>query len=89
MKKDPISENYFLEISSPGIDRPLKNDKDLKKSIGKDIEISLYKSVDGQKKLTGKLLNYDDDSIDIEYENLEQASIERSVISKINLAVNF
>ena len=88
-EKDPISENYFLEISSPGIDRPLKNDKDLKKSIGKDIEISLYKSVDGQKKLTGKLLNYDDDSIDIEYENLEQASIERSVISKINLAVNF
>lgn len=88
-EKDPISENYFLEISSPGIDRPLKNDKDLARSIGKDIEMSLYKSVDGQKKLTGKLLNYNDDNIFIEYENSMQASIERSVISKINLAVNF
>ncbi len=88
-EKDPISENYFLEVSSPGIDRPLKNDKDLKRSIGKDIEMSLYKMIDGKKKLTGKLLNYDDDNIYVEYENSEERSIERNVISKINLAVNF
>ena len=88
-EKDPISENYFLEVSSPGIDRPLKNDKDLKRSIGKDIEISLYKAIDEKKKLTGKLLNYDDDNIYIEYEDSKEVSIERNVISKINLAVNF
>lgn len=88
-RKDPISENYFLEISSPGIDRPLKNDKDLERNIGKDVEINLYKAIDGKKMLTGKLLKYDEDNIYIESSSLEEESIERSVISKINLAVNF
>ena len=88
-RKDPISENYFLEISSPGIDRPLKNDKDLERNIGKDVEINLYKAIDGKKMLTGKLLKYDEDNICIESTSLEEESIERSVISKINLAVNF
>lgn len=88
-EKDPISENYFLEVSSPGIDRPLKNDKDLKRSIGKDIEISLYKAIKGKKKLTGKLLNYDDENIYIKDEDSTEQTIERSIISKINLAVNF
>lgn len=88
-EKDPIVENYFLEISSPGIDRPLKNDKDLKRSIGKDVEVNLYKAIDDTKMITGKLLNYDDENIYIEYGNLEEKSIDRSVISKINLAVNF
>lgn len=88
-EKDPISENYFLEISSPGIDRPLKNDRDLKRSIGKDVEVNLYKTIEDTKMLTGKLLNYDDENIYIEEENSKEKSIERSVISKINLAVNF
>ena len=88
-EKDPISENYFLEVSSPGIDRPLKNDKDLKRSIGKDVEISLYKTIDGKKKLTGKLLNFDDENIYIEDEDSKEKAIERRVMSKINLAVNF
>lgn len=88
-EKDPIQDNYFLEVSSPGIDRPLKNDKDLKRSIGKDVEISLYKAVDGKKKLTGQLLNYDDENIYIKNEDSIESTIERNVISKINLAVNF
>ena len=88
-EKDPIQDNYFLEVSSPGIDRPLKNDKDLKRSIGKDVEISLYKAVEGKKKLTGQLLNYDDDNIYIKSEDSDESTIERNVISKINLAVNF
>lgn len=88
-EKDPISENYFLEVSSPGIDRPLKNDKDLKRSIGKDIEINLYKAIEEKKRLTGRLLNYDDQNIYIEDEDSEEKTIERTIISKINLAVNF
>lgn len=88
-EKDPIPDNYFLEVSSPGIDRPLKNDKDLKRSIGKDVEISLYKAVDRKKKLTGQLLNYDDENIYIKNEDSIESTIERNVISKINLAVNF
>lgn len=87
--KDPISENYFLEVSSPGLDRPLKNDKDLKRSIGKDVELNLYKTVDGNKKLTGKLLKYDDEKIYIEDTDNSEKDVDRSIISKINLAVNF
>lgn len=88
-REDPISENYFLEISSPGIDRPLKNDKDLQRSIGKDVEISLYKSSEGKKKLIGKLLNFDEENIYIEDEDSKEISIEKNIISKINLAVIF
>lgn len=88
-EKDPITENYFLEISSPGIDRPLKNDKDFDRSIGKDVEINLYKAVESKKKLTGKLVKYDDDNIYIEDEDSNEKTIERNIISKINLAVNF
>ena len=88
-EKDPISENYFLEVSSPGIDRPLKNDSDLKRNIDKDIEISLYKAIEGNKKLIGKLLRFNDENIYIEDKDLKEKAIERNIISKINLAINF
>ena len=87
--KDPISDNYFLEVSSPGLDRPLKNDSDLKRSIGKDVELNLYKAIDGDKKLIGKLLKYDDEKIYIEDTDNSEKAVDRSVISKVNLAVNF
>ena len=46
-KDDPITSAYYLEVSSPGLDRHLKTDKDLKRNIGKDIIVNLYKSYDG------------------------------------------
>ncbi len=56
---DPIEGSYYLEVSSPGLDRPLKTDKDLKRNIGKEIEISLYKNIDGKKKnLREELLDF-------------------------------
>lgn len=88
-EKDPIEENYFLEVSSPGLDRPLKNEKDFKRSLGKDVELNLYKSLDGSKKIIGKLLSFDEDNFYIEDENLEKITIDRSVVSKINLAIIF
>lgn len=88
-EKDPIEENYFLEVSSPGLDRPLKNDKDLERSIGRDIEISLYKQINGKKKYTGKLVKFDDDNIFISDEKDEEIQLKREIISKINLAIKF
>ncbi len=88
-EKDPIEDNYFLEVSSPGLDRTLKNDKDLERSIGKDIEISLYKQIDGKKKYTGKLIKFDDKSIFFSDEKKEEIQINRDIISKINLAIKF
>jgi len=85
-EKDPIEDNYFLEVSSPGLDRPLKKDKDLAQNIGNDVEVSLYKAINGRKKLPGKLIDFNSDSISIEDDSLEKIHIERSLISKINLA---
>lgn len=86
---DPIEESYYLEVSSPGLDRPLKNNKDLKRNIGRDLEISLYKSVNGKKKYIGQLLDYTDDFIIIKEDDINDRKLEREIISKIKLAVKF
>ena len=52
-KKDPIKDNYFLEVSSPGLDRPLKKEKDFIRYAGRDVEIKLYKPLNGTKQLEG------------------------------------
>lgn len=88
-KKDPIEDNYFLEVSSPGLDRPLKNNQDLERSIEKDIEVSLYKQLNKKKKLIGKLLKFDDENIFIKDEKNDEVQITREIISKINLAIKF
>ncbi len=87
-KEDPIETAYYLEVSSPGLDRPLKTDKDLKRSLGKDIEISLYKPLDNRKKYEGKLMDFTEEKIVIEVnENLIE--IPKDAISVIKLAFKF
>ncbi|NLV75558.1 MAG: ribosome maturation factor RimP [Tissierellia bacterium] len=86
---DPIEGSYYLEVSSPGLDRPLKTDKDLKRNIGKEIEISLYKNIDGKKKFTGELLDFSEIDITIMEENQEKRAIQRDAISNIKLVVKF
>lgn len=55
-KEDPIKEHYMLEISSPGLDRALKKDRDFVREKGKEVELKLYKSQDGRKEYDGKLI---------------------------------
>ncbi len=86
---DPIEENYFLEVSSPGIDRPLKTDDDFKRALNEDVEINLYKAVDGIKRYEGKLMDYDDESFTIEVDKIGEIKLDKNVVSKINLAVKF
>lgn len=60
----PQLESYdydFLEVSSPGIDRPLKKDRDFERAMGMEVELRLFKAVDGQKEFTGELVGYDKD----------------------------
>ena len=87
-EKDPIPENYFLEVSSPGLDRPLKNNRDLERNIGKDVEIGTYAPVDGRKNFVGELISFDDEEIIIK-ESEELIKLKRKDISKINLAIIF
>ena len=59
-KEDFIDESYILEVSSPGLGRPLKKEKDFKRSMGEQVEIKLYRAVDRQKDFTGALAAYDE-----------------------------
>ena len=62
----PQLEDYdydFLEVSSPGIDRPLKKDRDFERSLGLEVELKLFKAVDGQKEFTGELVGYDKETV--------------------------
>ena len=62
----PQLESYdydLLEISSPGIDRPLKKDRDFERAMGMEVELRLFKAVDGQKEFTGELVGYDKENV--------------------------
>ena len=83
---DPIKEQYYLEVSSPGIDRPFKKESDFEENINKEVEVSLYRSIEGNKRFLGKLVKKDKDTITIEVSN-KQLIIETKNISKINKAV--
>ncbi|QUI22987.1 ribosome maturation factor RimP [Vallitalea pronyensis] len=87
--KDPIKEPYILEVSSPGLDRPLKKDKDFARSLGEKVEVKLYKSINKQKEFIGILKSYDDDHIILEMENGEDMSFLRTDIAIIRLAILF
>lgn len=86
---DPIKEAYYLEVSSPGLDRPLKNDKDLKRNIGKDVEIGLYKEFEGKKTYDGILKNFTKDSILILDNKDDTISIPREIVSIVKLTIKF
>ena len=63
---DPITQNYFLEVSSPGAERPLKKAKDFEKAIGKNVFIKTYEPIDGEKGFEGELLYYDGQTVKVE-----------------------
>ena len=88
-ENDPFKEAYYLEVSSPGLDRPLKTDKDLKRNLGKDIEIKLYKTSNERKSYEGKLENYNNSEIIILDEMNNKIEIPKELISIIKLAIKF
>ncbi|MDD6050223.1 MAG: ribosome maturation factor RimP [Clostridiales bacterium] len=62
----PQLESYdydFLEVSSPGVDRPLKKDRDFERALGLEVELHLFKAIEGQKVFTGELAGYDKDEV--------------------------
>lgn len=88
-ENDFIPDAYILEVSSPGLGRQLKKDKDFKRSIGEDVEIKLYKSINKQKEFEGTLTAFDEETITIAFEDGEQMVINRSDIAMIRLAIHF
>lgn len=86
--KDPIKENYLLEVSSPGLDRVLKKEKDFIRYNGRDVDIQLFKPIDGKKQYTGSLQGYSDEVITIQ-EQEERIDLERAAIAQIRLHLDF
>ncbi|MBQ5590284.1 MAG: ribosome maturation factor RimP [Clostridia bacterium] len=81
---DPIKDAYFLEVSSPGLNRELLKPEHFERFIGSNIAVKLYKPFNKQKEFIGKLINYENGEVVIEY-NDEQLSFSKSDISKVNL----
>lgn len=63
---DPIPHNYFLEVSSPGAERPLKKEKDYQNAIGKNVFIKTYEPIDGEKAFEGILTDYNGETVTVE-----------------------
>ncbi|WP_461200465.1 ribosome maturation factor RimP [Anoxybacillus sp. TBDG-1] len=63
---DPIPHNYFLEVSSPGAERPLKKTKDFERAVGKNIYVKTYEPIDGQKEFEGLLTAFDGQTVTVE-----------------------
>lgn len=88
-EKDFIDDSYILEVSSPGLGRPLKKEKDFKRSLGEQVEIKLYRAVDRQKDFAGVLVSYDENTVTIRYEDGEESTFNRKDIALIRLAFDF
>ena len=88
-KEDFIQDSYILEVSSPGLGRPLKKEKDFARSIGKDVEIRLYKALNKSKEYTGILKAYDKESVTIRMEDGSDLVFSKADIALIRLALDF
>lgn len=88
-EKDFISESYILEVSSPGLGRPLKKEKDFARSVGSEVELKLYRALNKQKDFTGVLESYDKDTVTIRMEDETEMVFNRSDLALIRLAFDF
>ncbi len=88
-ENDLIEQNYYLEVSSPGIDRELITDNHCKTYIGSLVDIKLYKALDGKKEITVKLKDIDNKKYYVIDEYEKEIEIDKSGVAKIKLAVIF
>lgn len=88
-QKDFIDDSYILEVSSPGLGRPLKKERDFARSIGAEVVIRTYRMVEGRKEFTGVLEKYDSESVTVSYEDGTKQNFDRKEIALIRLAFDF
>ena len=82
-REDYIEEAYYLEISSPGLTRPLKKAKDYDRNIGRPVDIKLFRAVEGCKEFTAILASYTDDTVCVTLEDGKELTIAKKNISLI------
>ena len=87
-EEDPIADSYVMCVSSPGLDRPLKRERDFGKALGKAVDIRLYTKLNGRKELSGVLTGWDDDSVSISDKG-EEMVLKRENIAMVRLHIDF
>jgi ribosome maturation factor RimP len=85
---DIIDTSYYLEVSSPGLDRPIKTDQDIKRNLGKEVEVNLYKSINAKKHIEGILIAYDEKNVTLQVEE-DTITIPRESISLMRQIIRF
>ena len=85
---DPIDQAYYLSVSSLGIDRPLKIDKDYQRNIGNVLDVKLYAAINGRKEYTGTLIDFDKDSFTLELKK-GSITIERKKAALVRPHIDF
>ena len=88
-RDDFIDDSYILEVSSPGLGRPLKKERDFIRSKGEEVEIRTYRMVDRQKEFRGVLKAWDKDTVTIETGDGQEQIFDRDNIALIRLAFDF
>ena len=79
---DPIPQSYYLEVSSPDLNRPLKTDRDLERNIGEKIKLTFFKKIDNEKTKSGILLGFDEESIELDTDG-KRVKFPRELIANI------
>ena len=88
-EEDFIEGAYILEVSSPGLGRPLKKEKDFVRNMGQEVELRTYRAIEKQKEFRGILDAYDKSSITLEVEEGEKLVFDRSNVALVRLAFDF
>ena len=88
-REDYIPDSYTFEVSSPGLGRPLKKEKDYVRNMNKEVEIRTYRSINKSKEFYGLLKAYDKDTVTITDEDGNDTTFSRSDIALIRQALDF
>ena len=88
-EEDPIEQNYYLEVSSPGMDRELIEEKHFNRYKGEQVDVKLYKGFEGSKFYQGELVGLIDGNIVIKDENDKEIAFSQDQVAKVNLTVIF
>ena len=88
-QEDFIEDAYIMEVSSPGLGRPLKKEKDFRRSLGEEVEIRTYRMIDKQKEFTGILKDYDENIVTITLADETEKTFDKDDIALIRLAFDF
>lgn len=88
-ENDPIEQQYFLSVSSLGLDRPLKKDADYERNLGKEVYVKLYAPKDGKKEFIGKLDCYDENSFTVITDQNTQITVTKKEVALIRPHITF